>query len=109
MTTIREILIAARAKIERPEAWTRGAAARTGSGKSLPPEKASRGQCWCAAGAAWSIVGCQTDASHTAINCLSELVHEEFNIGVASYNDAPTTTHADILALFDRAIAATET
>jgi hypothetical protein len=28
--------------------------------------------------------------------------------GLGMFNDAPTTTHADIMALFDRAIAAEE-
>jgi hypothetical protein len=99
MTTTREILIAARAKIERPECWTKGKYARDKDGESVTPNSRSA-VCWCAIGAVHAAY--PSDAERTLIR-LSWFVPTKG--GISTYNDYPETTHADILALYDRAIA----
>lgn len=101
MNTVRDNLIAARALIDTPEKWGKG-------NDSFPPTRhsGSKTDCLCAHGAvhvamngdwgrdAWKI----TDALMTALP-------DEWS-NTPDFNDAPSTTHADILALFDRAIEA---
>lgn len=97
--TTKEILIAARAKIEREENWTRGAYARDwAGGVRLPQSEAA--VCFCALGAVRS-VQCHYEEGDRAIFALR---HEISGTPVSDFNDNPATTHADILALFDRAI-----
>lgn len=79
-------LRAAKARIDTPGKWCKH------QGDN------GNGRC-CAFGAAWS--------SSPALRALREALPEG-NRSIAGYNDAPTTTHADIMALFDRAIAVEE-
>ena len=88
--SVRESLIAARALIDTPEKWIKGSS-RNGQGG------------YCALGAMDKI----GPESGCYLALRSALPSEEPGF-VAAYNDLPTTTHADILALFDRAIAACE-
>lgn len=103
MTTA-EILRAARAKIDTPEKWTRGAYARTKSGRIVGPE--------CASAVHLCAVGAVTAAASPAMTVDDALVVLARELpsagGITNFNDHPGTTHADILALFDRAIAAAE-
>ena len=94
MTTL-EILKAARAKIESPERWTRGCLARDEFGDEVPPNL-SVARKWCLVGACDDI---------RALEILEDVLEEEGEEPPAAFNDDPRTTHDDILALFDRAIA----
>ena len=101
MTTTLEILRAARAKIERPECWTKGELARDAAGNSVTPDSAEA-VCWCPVGAihASTLIGHERFcARHVIVNAIDSL-----NIG--GWNDAPERTHAEVLAAFDAAIAA---
>ena len=84
------VLRLARHKIRTPDRWCRGALARAGSGRPLTSESANAVS-FCAAGALFSVVG-------------------YFYTGeiIPVFNDAPTTTHADILRLYDKAIELAE-
>ncbi len=102
--TILQALIAARAKIDAPEKWTKGAHARDSEGKVV--DILSRNACrFCADGAfrslgepwRWWI------AREELVRATQLCPAEETEI--IRFNDAPATTHADIMALFDRAIA----
>ena len=105
MATVKENLIAAKALIDTPEKWIKGqfrdengclcarGACGIASGKGFASKEASRSESQLIRflpprmdGHSWQIHG-----------PLSALAH---------YNDDPDTTHADIMALFDRAIAA---
>jgi hypothetical protein len=90
--TVRDNLIAARALIDTPEKWVNGAL--------------QSGNCRCAVGAALDA----TDylSGWEAVNALAKQLPSPFH-HVPTFNDHPDTTHADILALFDRAIAACTT
>lgn len=95
MRTVKENLIAAKARILDPENWAKGG----GNGQTT----------FCAA------VACNEVAHDTpeVFGALCDALPAEFRkdmvirVGnVFRYNDDPSTTHADIMALFDRAIAA---
>lgn len=85
----RDDLIAAKALIDTPEKWCKGTMQIV---RSVPPYNS-----YCAVGA------CR---SFAASDALTEELPEGFYM-LSVYNDHPTTTHADVLALFDRAIAST--
>lgn len=101
--TTKEILVAAKALIEKPEAWTRGVLARDAAGFEADV-RSPAATCFCASGAimrttyddmerrgAW-------DAFHAAIGEDSPLL--------TTWND--NHGHAEVLAMFDKAIAAAE-
>jgi len=100
MNDVVATLTAARELLSDPVRWTKGRMARDAAGEraySRSPEAV----CWCAAGAlnkvssAWGVQEAQ-----------GILFASVSGKGIAAFNDDPTTTHADILAAFDRAIAA---
>ena len=96
MTTL-EVLKAARAKIEKPENWCRGKL-KEYAGDTGPACK------WCASGAVYDI--CPAGRAYwDSLDALANLVVDR---SVSRFNDNPHTTHSDILALFDKAIAAEE-
>lgn len=89
-----EKLVLARAIIEEPESWTQGSYARDAKGNPTL-EDYHDGVCFCMAGA------CRLACANTS------LLHCALPFGsacVPQFNDSPTTTHADVLAVFDRAI-----
>lgn len=103
MATVRENLIAAKALIDTPEKWLKGALS-TGDDT-----------CFCAMGALGHAGGFGLVASDKTPEMASLLdsipasfVWVRDRHRLAAYNDHPNTTHADIMALFDRAIAACE-
>lgn len=85
-----EILKAARKLIKAPENW--------GKGPSL-------GERLCAARAISVTVNWDQQRFYKARKYLDQALPRGVPRHVAAYNDRPSTTHADILALFDRAIA----
>jgi hypothetical protein len=103
MATTVEILQAARAKIERAEHWTKGAAARTSyRGNPIGP-KTSGAICWCTLGAISAVTDTAADAN-AALLALAEAagIYVEF---IPDWNDDDGTRHEHVIAAFDRAIA----
>lgn len=103
-----ELLIAARAMIPTPNEWTKGVNARDANGE--PVEACdSDAVCYCTLGAVDSIgySAVSTRDYSRAVLALEAAIPEGFRLEVFEYQDLPETTHADVLALFDRAIAAT--
>jgi hypothetical protein len=98
------ILRAARAKIERPECWTTGFFARDQYGHPVAAIGRTAAK-WCAIGVVRA-VGDGTVYVSRITDLLSEQLPEGFT-SLTEFNDS-FATHADILALFDRAIAAAE-
>ena len=97
-------LKAARAVIEKPETWTKGFYAHTATGEDVESEHPDA-TCWCVIGAVEKV----TSEGHwmRAQNVIHYLGHYVPRRGyVAKFNDDPNTTHEDILAVFDKAIAA---
>lgn len=83
--TLRSDLIAARALIDTPEKWCKG----------YMRDDAGR---FCAVGACAEI-----DGGIRTIMALHE-TRKTNGWMLSAFNDAPTTTHADIMSLFQRAI-----
>lgn len=101
MKTI-DILRAAREKISKPGTWTQNATARDADGCQLlaiDPGAVS----WCAYGA---IIAVSLREGHiAAIESVCRCTGAE-SLGV--WNDRDGRTHAEVLAAFDKAIAAEE-
>ena len=101
--TLKSDLIAAKALIDTPEKWRKG-------------DYGSVNTCMCALGACRAAIYGTTEYNHRAdwhgddtaaahaLNAALPVSGSMF--GVSDFNDAPETTHADVMALFDRAIAA---
>lgn len=102
MTSSKEILIAARKKIEKPENWTQGQAARNKFQHWCDPTYAFA-TCWCALGAIRSVVGRDLESDTFFVSAYKELVKVSEDRLIARFNDSHT--HEEVLALFDRAIA----
>lgn len=101
MSSIVEILIAAKALIDTPEKWTKGALAR----KSLtsPFSCATRdpeATCWCAMGALVHV----TPPLSFAVARAEWLLRRSMGTSIPVFNDGHHTTHADVMDAFDRAI-----
>jgi head-tail adaptor len=95
-----DILRVARARIADPKNWTTGTYARDAAGK---PVKAwdREATCWCAIGAVHSI-----SSSIGAEILLIRAAHDVARKRIVEVNDAGI--HADVLTVFDAAIAAAE-
>lgn len=93
--SVKENLIKAKALIDTPEKWTRGEYMHSG--------------CFCALGALAEALDIDPVSARLSMTpellALRGAVPEPF-FSVWRYNDEPSTTHADVLALFDRAIEA---
>ena len=114
MPTIKDILIAAKKRISDPRRWTKGAWARDLN--HVPCASSSSEACsWCAIGA----VAAATTKLHNRLDSpYSVLASAKADamlklaaftpvegICVAVFNDNESTTHEDIMKLFDKAIA----
>lgn len=98
MASVKDYLIAARTLIDTPEKW----------GKNFYYESDG---CLCIVGAVGKAMGLPASGGQlcgSLIRPLNEALPDTAPIRnhLPSYNDHPDTTHADIMALFDRAIAA---
>lgn len=106
MSAVLEVLRAGRERVAR--GWTQRAMARRSETIAVAPSHPNA-VCWCAAGGIYA--DHRTKNSHeAAVTALErELPPGDWDGNIIAYNDLPTTTQADVLALFDRAIAALET
>lgn len=96
------VLRAARAKIENPDAWTRGAFARNQDGL-LRDAQDSDACAWCAMGAVRAVSSGRGDQVRDhALRMLHCAAVQLDDSGIASFND--TRTHADVLKMFNLAI-----
>ncbi len=105
-----EQLRAAKALIDTPDKWTKGVDAAGPAGKEID-ENSEEAVCFCANGAIL-YAACEPEHVKTCAAFLEAAVPARFDpdpstwdSGFVQYNDHPATTHADIMALFDRAIA----
>lgn len=100
-----EALRAARTLLEDPSRWTRSAGARkrTARGDDPCPSTDPGATCWSAVGALGRVSSRRRGAP--GVGELEEAARELFGEGIGRVNDRSETTHAMILACFDRAIA----
>jgi hypothetical protein len=101
-----QILIAARELIADEARWTQNAPARGKSGREVDPN-GRHAVCWCLLGAIDRVGGRETFISfsggHYAIKALCR-----DGLDITAFNDAPATTHPEVLAKLDEAIASME-
>jgi hypothetical protein len=99
--TIAETLKAAKAKIESPENWIQQNYAQDSQGKGVSPES-PKAVCWCSMGAVRAVAGSFSKEAEDAVLFLGNQVGEAAWV----FND--DHSHAEVLAMFDKAIAAAE-
>lgn len=103
---IRTTLIAARERISEPEHWTQGRSARNAAGQAVG-HNSPDAVAYCALGAlAWAAnwtVGRDPRSLTLYDQAAKALKGKETNLLIGHFNDSHT--HAEVLALFDRAIA----
>lgn len=106
-----EILEKARALIADPKHWTRKALARNSAGQSLTDSELDLATCFCSVGAIRKISpGCVPTPARGDAGCFlweainENVAHDGDKRTIAVWNDDVKTTHADVLAMFDRAI-----
>lgn len=99
-----EVLRRARARIEKPENWCQKYYAVNEQGMAVAPE--SKEACsWCSEGALLTIAGMSFNERRRTLLYL-DAVTGLSTLGAGHFND--THTHAEVLDLFDRAIALAE-
>lgn len=124
MSVVVQLLRNARALIADPEHWTKGAYARTAEGSVAYTQptvvytrleekddfEEERIPCkWCALGAVYASTYWPNfilEHAEKAKRFLNTASDEQR--GVIAYNDDPRTTHAGVLAMYDRAIVLAE-
>lgn len=105
-----EVLRAARAKIEKAENWTQGAYARDAAGSFVYVGE-TEAHSFCSLGACRTVVfdkhgDRDEDVYERAKWALKRELLRDGDQEIADFND--THSHVEVLALFDRAIAAAE-
>ena len=116
-----EVLVESRRMIATPDRWTQGGAlARDTNGQRVVPY-ADEAVCWCASGAVMLACSKVADGAikpgtykHMLVSRqLCDFVHDTtfYEVrkegGLGYWNDESSTSHEDIIAAFDKAIAAT--
>jgi hypothetical protein len=103
--TPRAQLTAARALISHPAHWIKKTSGKTADGKPDNSTNLSEAVCFCALGAVWRAGG--DSRSSCAEIILGKIVRATTRFdNPVSFNDNPSTTHADVLRVFDLAVAA---
>jgi len=100
----------ARALIAHPDNWIKGAEARDSESNDVEAESESA-TCFCTVGALHRamVVAGKGDNVELYMEAQGQLIrHRLESGGLVFFNDDPTTTHADVLDMFDRAIAELE-
>ena len=113
--SVAQVLREAKAKIAERGAWTKGRYGSTRDDSWAAPTGYTA-TCWCALGALIAVGEDVSKRSDTrAEGFLRRAIPAEYLAAicetrrtVSAYNDLPSTTHADIMALYDRAIALAE-
>jgi hypothetical protein len=99
---ISEVLEQAKALISTPAKWTKGQYAKDGRGHAAGDGKGQTPVCWCAVGAV-QVAAENDQQAEQAWRVLYAALHYERS--VVAFNDDETTTHADVMRMFDDAIA----
>lgn len=106
MSTTAAVLRRAKALIDTPDKWTQGTGARTASGQSV--ERRNGGVCFCALVAIQHVAYDHLNTSAVESEYAFARAIDRTPSGIAIWNDAPERTHPEVMAAFDRAIAACE-
>jgi hypothetical protein len=99
-------LSAMRNLLADPSKWTQAAFARASDGTVLLRGYDKRATCWCLIGASMHCASGGVFAGPTPRRALERAINERTGtlLSAEAFNDEPSTTHADVLAVIDRAI-----
>lgn len=101
MTTL-TVLQEVRELLAAEERWTKGSPARNKRGKPVSSTD-KKAVCWCLNGALDKCA--PRDASFwPSVKLLENILGQGFEGNYMRFNDAPDTTHKDVLGLLDKAI-----
>jgi hypothetical protein len=100
----KQLLVAARAVIEKPENWTQAAYAREGKDGRAVSTNHPDATCFCSIGAVYRAANDLGLPRSEALSALGEQADKYGYFTIHSFNDSHT--HEEVLALFDDAIAA---
>lgn len=107
MNRLLEDLKAVRSLLSVPERWTKNVYARAGK-KRIGPLN-DEATCWCVLGAVRRVTKLPEDSAYfTVVTSAIAAQLPEGAPRIHKWNDDPSRTHADVLALLDKAIAAEE-
>ena len=105
--TTKEVLIAARDLIAEPEHWIKGAMAKRTRGSRVRLDSDHPdATCFCLLGAVVCAAGVGKLILEDAEDTLRVWLPANYNGQISDFNDARSTTHADVLAVLDCAIEA---
>jgi hypothetical protein len=109
--TTSDVLRAARARIDSPEKWCQHVCGRDAEGWEISPSAFNADEVEhavsCCAVASLLAVAPQ-ESARPALYALAQAVGMDDKLDLISWNNAAERTHADVMAAFDRAIAAEE-
>lgn len=98
--TVADLLRAARERISNPDHWTKNTNARDANGTTC--SVFSHAACsFCAMGTVFKETRNNRNLEGDCFTALSVVGN---SLGIATFNDAKTTKHKDVLAMFDKAI-----
>lgn len=100
---VRDIIVKARETLSDAAHWTKGAYARDKNGVKCDARN-RLSYSYCTIGALTRVSEIDSGQWVEAADALCKELPPEFD-RITAFNDAATTNHADVLALFDRAIA----
>jgi hypothetical protein len=98
-----DVLVAARDLVARPGGWCQGQSARGADGAAVYLGRTPAAK-HCALGACYVSCGGMPAQFSEAVKLLNKAAGDH----VIAWNDRPTRTQAEVVAAFDRAIAAAE-
>lgn len=98
----KEVLIKVRELLSDPSRWTQRCSARDCNGNPAH-ESGEEPVAFCLFGAMTRVTG-----GLDVYKDLSEILYDRWCISIPAWNDAPGRTHAEVLALLDKAIDAYE-
>lgn len=105
--TTEQLLYVAKARITDPDNWCKGASAFTSNGR--PVGVSDPNACkWCSYGAlayAHDVTSLEQECEAEFVNA-DVLLRRAANVGGSyiEFNDRPSTTHSDVMRMFDKAI-----
>ena len=103
--TARDVLLEVRALLAEPTRWTKGAYGKDARGVRVGA-RSSNAVCWCLVGA-YQHSHPEGTSRRRAFDLLGSVASDWHGRSLQDFNDDPATTHADVLALIDRALELT--
>ena len=106
--SVNQLLIKAKEVISKPENWTKGEFARLEDGTACNLRR-SDAKCFCTLGAIIKIADKERYSNRDKIDAVAEIAKFSPDYRcVPDWNDSEMTTHANVMAAFDKAIEATK-